>query len=429
MVLHVTDEASSAPLAVRLRLDEVAHPDCVPYYRTDPQHGAYYRLLKPQPYTLHLRRHGYAPVDEVITIGNSMPTQIARTMQALPTADFNLSFQEAESDLPLVARQVRLYDVQADTTLNYSLQGGLTMELPLGVYELTALFDDHQPIQRTLIFEDTSSWTLAAWPIDDLPPDQINRYYQSLEDFNQDGENCLWTMAFNDSMGVHFEDSPGLFSGSDMNSRLALSSDVYLDLPVREDQPGALLFTEYHQLEGAVDSAFVEFSRDGGSTWEIQKFWTGPGEVMNAVSLPISTDWVGNFRFAFRVKTDADIEDSGLHLRDIQLVWNSHGVNVQEPAVQPEFQMLVAPNPFNPSTMLQLTVPAWAAGAEAEIHLHDILGREVRSLERMSHLNAGVNLYRVGDNDLASGVYFLRVQAKHEGRLVWDNAVKLMLVR
>jgi hypothetical protein len=431
MVLHVTHAETGDPLAVRLRLDEVSHPDCVPYYRTDAQFGSYYRLLKPQPYNLHLRRHGFAPLDTEISIGNSLPTQIQESMQPLGTTELSLSFEDQATHQPLTVDLLRLYDVGADTTLTFATWvNAQPLTLPLGVYELETFVAGYQPVHRTLVLDEGGlTMSCLAYEALDDEVGHVSRSFDSLDDFVQTGENAAWTLAYNDSMGVHFEDTPGLFSASDMDARLTLAQSIALDLPVRDIDPGYLTFTEYHQLEGVLDSAFVEFSNDGGSTWQVQRAWTGPGERLRQHSLPISQAWGGDFLFAFRVKTDAHIVDSGLHISDVKLYWNADAVAVDEPIARPEFEMQVAPNPFNPSTVLKLVVPDWAAGSRAEITLHDLLGRQIRSLNSLPQLMAGENHCRVGGENLASGVYFLRMRALQGGQVVWEDAAKLTLIR
>jgi flagellar hook assembly protein FlgD len=69
------------------------------------------------------------------------------------------------------------------------------------------------------------------------------------------------------------------------------------------------------------------------------------------------------------------------------------------------------PNPFNPSTIIPLTLPA---AATVHLHIYDVGGRRVRSLHD-GPLAAGVHrvLWDGRDDagrELASGVYLIRLE-------------------
>ncbi len=65
-----------------------------------------------------------------------------------------------------------------------------------------------------------------------------------------------------------------------------------------------------------------------------------------------------------------------------------------------------APNPFNPSTTLTLSLPV---AANATATLYDVLGRQVRTLIDGQPLAAGSQPITVDGSGLASGTYFVRV--------------------
>ena len=66
------------------------------------------------------------------------------------------------------------------------------------------------------------------------------------------------------------------------------------------------------------------------------------------------------------------------------------------------------PNPFNPSTLIEYQVPEIS---NVTLRVYDILGIEVKTLVNAEN---GVGNYKVNFNasNLASGVYFLRLEAK-----------------
>ena len=87
------------------------------------------------------------------------------------------------------------------------------------------------------------------------------------------------------------------------------------------------------------------------------------------------------------------------------------------------------PNPFNPTTKIKYSIPSiqnplsgGARGGLVSLKVYDILGREVKTLvnEVKSPGNYEVNFSAI---DLASGVYFYRLQA---GNFVQTNKMILM---
>ena len=65
------------------------------------------------------------------------------------------------------------------------------------------------------------------------------------------------------------------------------------------------------------------------------------------------------------------------------------------------------PNPFNSSTTIKYELPKVS---EVRLSAYDLLGREVSVLAN-ERMNAGVHEVRFDGSNLASGVYFYRLQA------------------
>jgi len=71
------------------------------------------------------------------------------------------------------------------------------------------------------------------------------------------------------------------------------------------------------------------------------------------------------------------------------------------------------PNPFNSETQLRFTIPK-AGGVSLE--LFDVRGQKVATLLH-KRMNAGTHTFRLNANDLASGIYFVRLRAGNEVRM------------
>ena len=78
------------------------------------------------------------------------------------------------------------------------------------------------------------------------------------------------------------------------------------------------------------------------------------------------------------------------------------------------------PNPFNPVTMVSMSIPA-----EMEVHvaIHDMLGREIAELANGVYSTGNYNLQWDAGNQ-ASGIYFVKMIAGGQ-----TDIQKLMLVK
>lgn len=90
------------------------------------------------------------------------------------------------------------------------------------------------------------------------------------------------------------------------------------------------------------------------------------------------------------------------------------------PLVPREFSVVAYPNPFNPATRIAMDLPS---ATHVNVLVFDRLGRQVATLVN-ANLAAGSHRLTFDGTDLASGLYFLRVNAGAESRVI-----KAMLVR
>ena len=88
------------------------------------------------------------------------------------------------------------------------------------------------------------------------------------------------------------------------------------------------------------------------------------------------------------------------------------------------------PNPFNPSTFISYSVPALVDPQKKEgiykrvtLMIYDILGREIKTLVNENQ-NPGNYKVKFNGGDLASGIYFYRLQV---GSFV--SVKKMMLIK
>ncbi len=423
--LHVTD-GEGAPLEARLRLEEVMHPDCAPYYRTDPQWGAYYRLLWPGTYTMALRKHGYVSQTFQQAIGNSAPTQVEVMLEELPRHAVDLDFT-AYGGGSLNVERVELYDHGSDTTLVYEDLSSLTAELPEGVYTLKAISGSHISARVTLDLFGALSGSQVLYPRDGNEPN-LDVALDQLEDFEQLGTNCGWVVE--ERFGeMAFNDTPGLWSADDMDCELRSIESFELAALVRDHTPGTLEFDYAWNLEGGRDSAFVVIHDMGMQQSENVIRLTGQRDRWEHAVVDLSP-WTGSeISVGFRVKTDGTVHDQGLFVRNVRLSWNTEATDVADPVLPAGFALGVAPNPFNPRTTVSLQVPATHTGARLDLHLYDLLGRRVATLTQNEALDSGQLLLPLDGSGLASGVYILDAVVSQDGRRLFRENRRVALVK
>jgi hypothetical protein len=96
--------------------------------------------------------------------------------------------------------------------------------------------------------------------------------------------------------------------------------------------------------------------------------------------------------------------------------------DVEDPSILPTVATLSQnfPNPFNPSTTIRFSIPS---GGQVILSVYDMLGREVARIVD-GRMERGEHSFQFDGSNLASGVYFTRVQ--FEASVV---IVRMMLVR
>jgi ligand-binding sensor domain-containing protein len=98
--------------------------------------------------------------------------------------------------------------------------------------------------------------------------------------------------------------------------------------------------------------------------------------------------------------------DGGVFRRPLAEMIASVGLSTNE--LPREFQLLQNyPNPFNPSTTIKFELPKIS---HVTLTVYDILGRQVSALVN-DRMDAGVHEIKFDGSNLASGVYFYRLQA------------------
>ncbi|MCB9472442.1 MAG: T9SS type A sorting domain-containing protein [Candidatus Delongbacteria bacterium] len=425
--LHTREAGSNTPLESRVRIEEVMHPDQVPFYRTDPTWGAYYRLLQPASYTLNVRKHGYQPVTQTINIAPTAPTSVNLSMTPLPRHTLDLSF-ESSSGQSLLLDVLELQDLDNDTTLTFHNQSDWSLELPEGNWRMVARNVYHVSNVSEFSLDSDMSLSPVLFPTGSQGA-QIDAWLSQIEDFSQEGTGCGWVPVMLDEYPT-FKDSADEFSPDDMDCLLLSTQQFELMAPVSRTQTaGVFEFDAWYALEGARDSSFVEIHPDGGDPVRVMAF-TGRATDWRHVTVDLGP-WAGQLiRVGFRTRTDGSITDAGLLLRNVHLAWNGDAVAVEPEDGQPiAFALDVYPNPFNPSTTVSIQLPQVAAGATLVAGLYDLRGALVARVANLQGLSGSTFETHIDGTGLASGVYLLQVHVEKGGAVLFSENRRVTLVK
>jgi hypothetical protein len=108
-------------------------------------------------------------------------------------------------------------------------------------------------------------------------------------------------------------------------------------------------------------------------------------------------------------------------------------VSIEDKTILPaEFSISAYPNPFNPSTTINYTIPnvtlGEVEGSRVQLIIYDILGNQITTLVKEEKPAGTYEVVWNGKNDLgkrvSSGIYFVRIQANQQ----FKN-LKLMLLK
>ncbi|MFA7332202.1 MAG: redoxin domain-containing protein [Candidatus Delongbacteria bacterium] len=201
--------------------------------------------------------------------------------------------------------------------------------------------------------------------------------------------------------------------------------------------------------DSAYDGGIVEISTDDGANWEQLFPMTPYNKAFRALSgggSPATHNFAGQtpcysgvfpwedavfdlaayngqtVRLAFHFGSDNGGSLEGWYVDDLELVAPQADSALPGPTTRPADHALLSawPNPFNPSTRVELELPQ---AGPARLELYDLQGRRVRSLHS-GPLAAGRHELRVDGAGLASGLYVLRLETPRE-----SQHLKLLLLR
>lgn len=156
------------------------------------------------------------------------------------------------------------------------------------------------------------------------------------------------------------------------------------------------------------DSALVEISTDS-IHWDIIDYYVG--YIPDIIFHYDLSAYLGNERifFRFRAVKDSTIVGPMFWLIDDIIVHSdSSFLNIDNEPILPKIFTLHQnfPNPFNPVTTIRYNLPIQA---EAKLTIYNVMGQEVDVLLNKT-INAGSHAIKWNASNIASGIYFYRLE-------------------
>jgi spore coat protein H len=251
----------------------------------------------------------------------------------------------------------------------------------------------------------TSSQTIADYIVvnefmadnDNIIPDPAGEYDDWLEIYNPTTDSILLT-------GKYLTDKPDQLNKWQFTQPdLYLNSGEYLLIWCDEDSGQAGIHTNFALSKGGEFIAIVE--TDGVSIIDSITF----GQQITDISYGRFPDATNNWYF-METPTPGS---------------SNIATSVDKEIIPQKFNLSVFPNPFNPSTTIQYTLPAMSA---IDLKIYDILGREVWSYYEEEKPAGTYKILWSGKNNfgnsVSSGIYILNLSADK-----LTKSYKLLLIK
>jgi hypothetical protein len=345
----------------------------------------------------HVEQHALFTQATMASVANfAVPMQNSIELSVQPFNDrVDLSWNEIDSAAQyLIYRNNQLVNMTLEPALEDSnLENGVFY-----MYSVEAFAADGE----TLL---ASSDSIVAMPSSDL-----SFPYQNMID--DDFEN----MIFEESWGISAEQAyTGNFSMADSpegNYQNGQETSFYLSgIDLSETETAYLQFAVKYELANN-DTVFIELSKNPGD-WFIIDSFTDEYFYWQEKTYSISS-FVGesNQLLRFRLKSDESGTAAGIYLDDILI--SEELTDVSNDVWQNLLQLSAFPNPFNPSTTIEFSIPN---PTQAELSIYNIKGEKVRTLLSQQKLSTGKHQIEWdGKNDynknVSSGIYLYQLQTE-----------------
>jgi hypothetical protein len=186
------------------------------------------------------------------------------------------------------------------------------------------------------------------------------------------------------------------------------------------------LLTLYQRFNiHTTDTAFIAVSHNG-TDWVNVRAFSGVNLFWKKENIDLSFLTGGThsqIKIRLRMKSDGANESDGIYIDDMEILTDQLTTTVDGvPSLNPTQYVLSQnfPNPFNPVTTIQFTLPV---ASPVSLTLYDVLGREVKRMID-DFYEAGDYSYRFDGTKFASGLYYYRFSSGS-----FTNVKKMILVK
>jgi Secretion system C-terminal sorting domain len=165
-----------------------------------------------------------------------------------------------------------------------------------------------------------------------------------------------------------------------------------------------------------VNSSAFQIERRTASDWkkigELKA--AGTSNAPREYSYVDDMENIGSGNILYRLKT---VDNNGSY---------KYSAEVEVTAIPQAYELKTNfPNPFNPETKIQYALPG---NAKVRLVVYDIIGRQVAELVNEEQ-NAGYYEKTFSGSNLSSGLYFYRITAQAQGKNVFSQVKKMLLVK
>jgi len=209
--------------------------------------------------------------------------------------------------------------------------------------------------------------------------------------------------------------------------RWTIKTDTTANNGIKDlDSQTQLLLDSLYMVTGLYDGSQFEIYLNGvldaSSTW-------GGLILQTVIDLAIAQHLPGNNNYNFEgVLDDIRIYNRALTFQEIQDLYNeTTSIKTALAIIPGEYRLHQNyPNPFNSTTIIRYQIPLHGGdkrGGEVSLKVYDILGKEVAKLVNEKK-SAGTYEVELNSRDLASGMYFYRLQVDN-----FTDTKKLILMK
>jgi PKD repeat protein/subtilisin family serine protease len=282
--------------------------------------GFYTMTVAAGTFTVTAEAFGYYPeVDTGVVVVTDGVTVEDFSLDPLPTYVISGTVSDAGTGAPLAAVVTvvgtPLAPVPTDPTTGF-----YSVTVPTGAYTMNVTAAMHAPVDRQVVADHDQTQDFALYGF-------CNVFTDTVENGNigwtAGGTPNTWAITTENSHSPShsWTDSPG---GDYSNY-----NDNYISSPVFDlsDYTGMTLkFWHIYATEVGYDYCIVEYSTNGGGTWNEVTSWNGTNSGWEYVELPIpQLDGQANARIRFHFTSDVSIVYDGWHVDDISLTGGGPG--------------------------------------------------------------------------------------------------------